>query len=445
MRSFSAYLKINAALFSCGLLSFFLFNVIVDPEGRFSLVDIPGFNHEKTEAMESGGRAVKSRALEQGHYDTLILGSSRVENGISPRHVALETRRVYNAGLSSTNLYEIYQVFTFARNTHELKTVILGLDFLLFSGEQSVAGDFTNSQFAGRSAWLSDLYYIVSSSTFLSALTTVRKNREGQKSAYTNLGMRDRTLSYDANRINHHALFTKVTRNFMVDQELYAGFSYGFDRLELLRAIVQQCRMDGIELYLFIPPVHARNLDVLQALGLYPLFEQWKRDLVNVLAVDAVCYPRAQPIPLWDFTGYSSVTTEEVPSAAERGRPMRWYWEASHFKQELGDRVLDRLFGYHQPGRTMPEDFGVLLTAENIELHLAQMREQQKRYHETHPRELAEVASLAQLTQRFHSPRNDTPTLLATANMNGAAEAMNSLASASVQRQKLFRKVRCGN
>ena len=84
---------------------------------------------------------------------------------------------------------------------------------------------------------------------------------------------------------------------------------------------------------------------------------------------------------------------------------MRWYWESSHFKKELGDLVLDRLFNYHEPGRNVPEDFGVPITAENIEVHLAQLREQQKRYSETHPQEVAEVEYLAKITERLRAPR----------------------------------------
>jgi len=406
MRSFPPYLKINAAILSCGLTLFFLCNLIVDPEGRFSLIDISGFNHEKTEAMETGGRAVKAFALQRGNYDAVILGSSRSENGLNPRFPAFGALRTYNASLEDTNLYEVYQVFLFARKTHRLKAVVLGLDFLLFTSKRTVGGDFMYSRFAGTSPWLSNLQYLASFQTLLSSFVTVQNNRKGEKALYTDQGMRDRTLFSDGAQINHRNLFIKVlTRNYLVREETYGGFSYGHDRLELLRLLVEQCRMDGIALYLFITPAHARDLEALQALGLYPLFEQWKRDLVSVLATDATQHPGEQPIRLWDFTGYTTLTTEDVPSAAEKEKPMRWYWESSHFKKELGDLVLDRLFNYHEPGQNVPEDFGVLITAENIETHLAQLREQQKRYSETHPQEVAEVEYLAKITERFRATR----------------------------------------
>lgn len=406
MRSFPTYLKITVAIPLCGLALLFLCNLIIDPEDRFHLVSIPGFNQEKTAIMEGGGRVVKAVALEQGEYDTVILGSSRSENGLDPHYPAFGTRRVYNAALQGSNFYETSQVFTFAKNTGHLKTVILGLDFLLFSDKRKVAGDFLDSRFAGANRWLSDLKYLASPDTLSSSIQTVQDNRAGRKSRYTAQGMRGRPPLADEGRINHRDLFIKIlTRNFLVSEETYGAFSYGPDRLEMFRSVVARCRTEGIELHVFIPPGHARDLEALRVLGLYPLFEQWKRDLVSVLAADAAQHPDTKPLQLWDFTGYSTLTTEDVPLATEKGKPMQWYWESSHFKKETGDLVLDRLFDYHEPGHAVPGDFGVLITPENLEAHLALIRAQQKRYFETYPREVAEVEYLAKITERFRAPR----------------------------------------
>jgi hypothetical protein len=417
LHSFPLHLKITALIFLGGLIFLFLCNLIVDPEGRFFLVNLPGFNQEKTQAMDNGGRVVKALALERGNYDAVILGSSRSENGLNPRHPAFRTLQVYNASLEDTNLYEVSQVFAFAQKVHRLKAVVIGLDFLLFTDKRSAEGDFTYSAFAGTSPWLSNFQYLASFQTLLSSFATVQNNRKGEKSVYTNQGMRDRTLFLDGTQINHRNLFiTTLTRNFLVNEGTYGGFSYGYDRLELLRSLVERCRMDGTDLYLFIPPSHARDLEALRVLGLYPLFEQWKRDLVSILATDAARHPGEKPIRLWDFTGYTTLTTEEVPSAAEKGKPMQWYWESSHFKKELGDLVLDRLFNYYEPGHNVPEDFGISITTENIEAHLSRLREQQKRYYETHPQEVAEVEYLAKITKRFRPSRKTVTEVLSQEN-----------------------------
>lgn len=404
MRSSHRYLQIHIFIFCCGMAGFLAVNALVDPEGRFSLFTRPRFNQEKTELMESGGRTSKSRALASGAYDTVILGSSRTENGINPQHEALAGKHAYNAALSGSNFYETYQVFAFARRHTKLSTVLIGLDFLLFSSKRDVAGDFSDSGFAGRPPWLSDLHYLASPQTFWSSWTTLQKNRSGEHSLYTDRGMRDRTRMYDSANVNHRDLFIKIlTRDFLVSQKTYGGFVYGRDRVELLRTLIAECRSEGIALYLFIPPSHARDLEALRALGLYPLFEQWKRDLTQIVAEANLSQDAVQPITLWDFSGYSSITTEDVPAADEKGKAMQWYWESSHFKKATGDLVLDRLFHYEHASRSLPEDFGVALSPQNIEAHLAWERDQQRRYHETHPREVAEVEALVRITSRFRA------------------------------------------
>jgi len=43
---------------------------------------------------------------------------------------------------------------------------------------------------------------------------------------------------------------------------------------------------------------------------------------------------------LWDFSGYSSVTTEALPASGSHAE-MEFYWDSSHFKDIVGDFVLD--------------------------------------------------------------------------------------------------------
>jgi len=85
-----------------------------------------------------------------------------------------------------------------------------------------------------------------------------------------------------------------------------------------------------------------------------------------------------------------------VPEKDDSLARMRWYWECSHYRKELGDLILDRIFDHRAEGRTVPEDFGVLLTPANIEAHLARIREEQARYRTSHPEDVAEIEAIAQ-------------------------------------------------
>ncbi len=68
------------------------------------------------------------------------------------------------------------------------------------------------------------------------------------------------------------------------------------------------------------------------------------------------------PFELWDFATYSRYTMEAFPSNDED--TMNYHWETSHYKKELGDLVLKSISESSQ-------DFGQILTAQNINNHLA--------------------------------------------------------------------------
>ena len=55
----------------------------------------------------------------------------------------------------------------------------------------------------------------------------------------------------------------------------------------------------------------------------------------------------------------------------------------------------DRIFNFKTPDRTVPDDFGVLLTSCNIDDHLAQIRTAREQYRQTHPQDVAEIEAMA--------------------------------------------------
>lgn len=62
----------------------------------------------------------------------------------------------------------------------------------------------------------------------------------------------------------------------------------------------------------------------------------------------------------WDFSGCTSVAADA-----------RYFYDTSHFRNAVGDMMLSRIF--EDGGVWVPEDFGVLVTAENVEERLAVM------------------------------------------------------------------------
>jgi hypothetical protein len=66
---------------------------------------------------------------------------------------------------------------------------------------------------------------------------------------------------------------------------------------------------------------------------------------------------------------------------------MRYYWESSHFKDNVGDMVLNRIFGAGE----VPRGFGVRLDSGTMDVALLDIRAQQKTYQISHPDDIARI------------------------------------------------------
>jgi hypothetical protein len=75
---------------------------------------------------------------------------------------------------------------------------------------------------------------------------------------------------------------------------------------------------------------------------------------------------------------------------------MEFYWDSSHFKERVGDWVLDRLFDVVNNDDPAPLDFGVRLTAMNIDNELARTRIAQQVYRHNDAEEIAFLRFLIQ-------------------------------------------------
>jgi len=103
---------------------------------------------------------------------------------------------------------------------------------------------------------------------------------------------------------------------------------------------------------------------------------------------------RKKPFPIWDFSGYNSITTEELPAIDEPTQTMKWYAESSHYSKNACVLILNRMFNPTITGKDAPNDFGVIITTENIEGHLGLIRASRKQYVETHAEDVSEIREL---------------------------------------------------
>ena len=368
------------------------FVALIDPYGITGFVRIPGFNDEKTHRVDNGGRVARSIALWRSDHDLVILGGTRTWAGIDPQSPILARRDAYNAALRDATAPELVAVGRFLLDETPPRRVIIGISFSMFEADRAHLGDFERSGFDGDRMPLVLLRSLVGPEAVTASLKTLKANLSGARSCDHETGLHQCPPGEAAPVRNFNEA---LVRSYLVAPWHYADFDYDPRRVEQLGRLARDLAAAGVQVDIFTAPVHAHQMEAVRAAGLYPVHERWLTDLTLAIA-DANEHPDSlAPIRLWDFTGYSSITTERVPAGQTDGR-MRWYRNSSIFTPQLGEVVMRRILADDPGGHP---DFGVRLEPANLGLVLMAKRQGRARYAAAHPTEVAQIQALARLSR----------------------------------------------
>jgi hypothetical protein len=399
------------------------FNALIDPYGMYRLVEIKGLNAHKP-AIYNRVRLFKAYEIRRMKPSAIILGTSRSHIAMSTSHKGWDQTATprYNLAFDGATTKEMYFYLRHAYMIHPLKQVVLGLDaYHSMEAPSSVRPDFdpqllceTRSLTSLLLMTLEDLKLLTSIDTLWASIETVRSQNCGEPEWFAADGQRLGEVFFRSFEENFQkcprTYFEEIDKlevgfqlegrnpapNRCVNQAVAAGSlqeTDGETSLGYIQQIIEFCRAKHVDLRIFITPEHAHQLEISAALGAWSSIEEAKRNLVYLLSRYAAMHPGEPPILLYDFSGYNSVTTETLPEPGSRYE-MKYYWDSSHFKEIVGDFVLDRLFALFNAERPIPADFGVRLTAGTIDAALARIRDDQITYRKRHPQDVAAIRLL---------------------------------------------------
>jgi hypothetical protein len=100
-----------------------------------------------------------------------------------------------------------------------------------------------------------------------------------------------------------------------------------------------------------------------------PLYETLY--LVNAEEMMDVKKRLAQMTDYYDFSGFNSVTTNAMN-----------YYETSHYRYLVGDMIIKKI--YNEDDINVPDDFGVLVTMDNIHNHILKQESDMRKYKSQH-------------------------------------------------------------
>jgi hypothetical protein len=347
-----------------GLLGAGAVNIAVDPYGVMNSPMIARVNQLKPQQF-SNVRLFKAADVIRLSPDTLVMGSSRTDLGLDPKHPALDHgQQAYNLGLVGPNMYEVKRYLDHAiANQPQLKTVVIGLDFFMFNAYKVDEGDFVDSRLGKRHLRLQDALNITLSIDALnSSYRTV--SASFQSDAY--YLYRDDGMRYVFRNSNEsmRSRFKQSMQGYLETDAYYGSYRLSEEQLSYLQEVVELGQKHDIEMAFFISPAHAAHWEILAKAGLWPEFETWKRRIAEIT-------------PIWDFSGYNSITTEAISD------DMQNYWDSSHYHESVGNLILNRVLSYDE--EAVPTDFGVWLTPATVDAHLTNVREARKAWQAENP------------------------------------------------------------
>ncbi len=355
------------------------FNLLIDPYSVY-----PEFHLRAFDRLRDGmaNRRARAELVRRGHWDMMLFGTSRPKGGMPADHPAFATNRVCNLSLDAARMSEAAVMFDYARRHNDVRHVILFLDFALSRHTQVDPSDFAESRFNPRLSLFSyhSKNLIGSDATDRSFRFLISLVQKDFPPAGERNGFQVRSLKPGASQ---RALFLKVLRSLAYS---YAVVRSSPEEMQAFRHMLAVCRDQNIGITLAINPVHALDLELMRAGGNWGGFEQWKRDIVNIVAEESMGARAA----LWDFSGYWVPTVEEVPPPGDTATRMQFYFENSHYTPAMGALMLDHMFG-----SAAALEFGAKISQANIEAHLQRIRERRDVYARTHADEIQMVQRIS--------------------------------------------------
>lgn len=412
------YLFVWLGLTGALLCTSALVNLVVDPYGLFRLIDLPGFNSVKPKAGAHGGM-VKAYQVLRVRPRGLILGNSRAEVGLDPHNPAWpkSAQPVFNLALpgtgTQTTVRYLQHVLHAVHGDAKPSVVVWGIDFMDFLVEarqqrKAIAPGKEGRRLLalpdgsanpGRPIQIARDHAesTLTLSTFLDSLETLAARSNPYSADLTPRGFNPmRDYQAIAATEGYRSLFRQRDMQNMRDylrrpRDIYDADGRSSPALDDLRQVIKLCGEHGIDLRLVIYPYHAHLLEIFRLSGHWPAFEGWKRAVVHI--VDEETRSRGVfNVSIWDFSAGNELTGETVPDKGNRRTKMRWYWEAGHYKRELGDLMLNRIFD--KANVEYPE-FGIQLTGANLDRIIETARDQTAAYRVKHPDDVRELADMA--------------------------------------------------
>ena len=286
-------------------------------------------------------------------FDSFIFGSSRVGK-INPTGIKNGNyyNMTYSEGLPIEHLSNIKLLI---KNNIKIKNILIGLDDFSYEVNPMLHKNepmrqlHYDTDFNLRSQISFYMYYLFKRPSFFDIYRAIQENAFNRVFPVSNFDIYNTGLplvpieieSYIENNKQAHINNKKFLR-----PAYYRGNRIK-ETISHIKEIVELSKKYNFNLLVFINPIHKTTyLDTN-----FTNFQTFKQELVKIT-------------DYYDFSGLNKITTNNY-----------YYYETSHYRVITGELIKKRLFS-----SDYEEDFGILITKDNIDWHINNLRSQINKY-----------------------------------------------------------------
>lgn len=334
-------------------------------------------------------RTGKAGIAMRGGWDSVIIGSSRLDIALDPNHPLWSGSRVANLGLRGGNLGEFEPMLRVAIKHNQLKSVILGLDHYDLTSDVLITNlpAFQESPLfeAPEPLERAIRYYIGGSSTTM-AIKAVNYRAKGRLASYDRYGQWVESLDgrpfrdiYRTDSLPQALIWIEKSKKIREGAPA---------KLKALRSIIDLCRQNDIHLVILIPPNHATYLSNAFVAGSPdPTFDTNRRLLFQTLNESDQKFPNADPVAVWDFCDFHPLNCEALPPEGQPTK-MKYWIDGTHATPTIGALMLQCAINGQPttpPGTGQP--YGTRLTSSSLDSRTQSIREGFEKFHQQHPKD----------------------------------------------------------
>jgi hypothetical protein len=329
-----------------------LFNFVVNPYGAWRHRLVSQIYYREREGHD---RIIAPYMLQSTEPNTVLVGASRVLMGM-PIDQGLKDG-ILNAAMAAALPEEIGRVMEVALRNPHLKRVIWGLEF--FSFDARLIGNPETYARLNRNLRLLVLDNLLSAEALDYGSHLLLRAFEGR--SHLDLQVREPIPwpeDYICERFVRHPERGMVAtgepgalRQITLETPYHQNANCCDEVMHNFAKTVDQIRRRRVEPIIFVPPLSEYELEAIRQNGVWPVFQQWKRDLTRILPY------------YWDFSGYTRLARTDT-----------MFLDVLHVKPEVGMTILRRLLGKPDSGCAqmgVVVDAGLRVDSHNIDQVLA--------------------------------------------------------------------------